>query len=219
MLHVVTPPAGRARAWSAGTPFASRTPSPRPARSGRPTLPRGIDNAVLAGSSPCPASGCPTALLSGRLAADRITGAVDPATATVSPGGADDDRSELDAAGITRPALRDAYRHCRALNAAARPDVLPGHPAARPEQRPAVHALYGFARRADDIVDDFDAGASTAERADRLQQLARAAVRPAGCGTAGGDDPALAAVVHTAAPVRHRLGSCSTTSSPRCGWT
>ena len=25
-----------------------------------------------------------------------------------------------------------------------------------PEQRPAVHALYGFARRADDILDDFD---------------------------------------------------------------
>jgi phytoene desaturase len=36
---------------------------------------RGIDNAVLAGSSTVPGVGVPTALLSGRLAADRITGA------------------------------------------------------------------------------------------------------------------------------------------------
>ena len=36
---------------------------------------RGIDNVVLAGSSTVPGVGVPTALLSGRLAADRITGA------------------------------------------------------------------------------------------------------------------------------------------------
>jgi phytoene desaturase len=35
---------------------------------------RGIDNVVLAGSSTVPGVGVPTALLSGRLAADRITG-------------------------------------------------------------------------------------------------------------------------------------------------
>ena len=35
---------------------------------------RGIDNAVLAGSSTVPGVGVPTALISGRLAADRITG-------------------------------------------------------------------------------------------------------------------------------------------------
>lgn len=60
---------------------------------------------------------------------------------------------ELDAAGITEPALRQAYAHCRRLNArhgktyflATR--LLPAH------RRPAVHALYGFARWADDIVD------------------------------------------------------------------
>ncbi len=39
---------------------------------------------------------------------------------------------ELDAAGITDPALRDAYTHCRALNARARPDLLPRHPPAGP---------------------------------------------------------------------------------------
>jgi phytoene desaturase len=35
---------------------------------------RGIDNAVLAGSSTVPGVGVPTTLISGRLAADRITG-------------------------------------------------------------------------------------------------------------------------------------------------
>ncbi|HKI42184.1 MAG TPA: FAD-dependent oxidoreductase, partial [Mycobacterium sp.] len=35
---------------------------------------RGIENAVLAGSSTVPGVGVPTALISGRLAADRITG-------------------------------------------------------------------------------------------------------------------------------------------------
>ncbi|MBV8966186.1 MAG: FAD-dependent oxidoreductase, partial [Mycobacteriaceae bacterium] len=35
---------------------------------------RGVTNAVLAGSSTVPGVGVPTAMLSGRLAADRITG-------------------------------------------------------------------------------------------------------------------------------------------------
>ncbi|OOK70350.1 phytoene dehydrogenase domain protein [Mycobacterium kansasii] len=37
---------------------------------------RGVDNAVLAGSSTIPGVGVPTTLISGRLAADRITGGV-----------------------------------------------------------------------------------------------------------------------------------------------
>jgi phytoene synthase len=60
---------------------------------------------------------------------------------------------ELDAAGITDPALRMGYRRCRALNAAHGKSfylatlLLPAH------KRPYVHALYGFARYADDMVD------------------------------------------------------------------
>jgi phytoene desaturase len=41
---------------------------------------RGIDNAVLAGSSTVPGVGVPTALISGRLAADRVTGSPRSAT-------------------------------------------------------------------------------------------------------------------------------------------
>ena len=64
--------------------------------------------------------------------------------------------AELDAAGVTDPALREAYATCRALNAAhGRTYFLATRllPAGR---RPAVHALYGFARYADEIVDDLD---------------------------------------------------------------
>ncbi|MGW5639416.1 squalene/phytoene synthase family protein, partial [Streptomyces sp. NPDC003832] len=74
-------------------------------------------------------------------------------------------RRELDAAGITDPELRDAYLRCRALNAAHGKTYFLATrllPAAR---RPAVHALYGFARWADDIVDSLDTDAGGTERA------------------------------------------------------
>jgi phytoene synthase len=106
--------------------------------------------------------------------------------------------SELDAAGVRDPALRDAYRRCRILNAQHGRTFFLATRLLAPEQRPAVHALYGFARRADDILDDFDAGRSTAERADRLQRLATQLFNRLAGGTDTGDDPALAAVVHTA---------------------
>ena len=59
-----------------GTPFAlahtfGQTGPFRPANTVR-----GVRNAVLAGSSTVPGVGVPTALISGRLAADRITGPV-----------------------------------------------------------------------------------------------------------------------------------------------
>jgi phytoene synthase len=67
-----------------------------------------------------------------------------------------------------------------------------------PEQRPAVHALYGFARRADDILDDFDPVISMKERADALQHLATQLFNRLVQGSADDDDPCLAAVVHCA---------------------
>jgi phytoene synthase len=79
--------------------------------------------------------------------------------------------AELDAAGITDPALRQAYATCRALNAAhGRTYFLATRllPAAR---RPAVHALYGFARYADEIVDDLDDDRPIEEKADQLDTL------------------------------------------------
>jgi phytoene synthase len=105
--------------------------------------------------------------------------------------------SELHAAGVRDPALRDAYRRCRMLNAQHGRTFFLATRLLAPQQRPAVHALYGFARRADDIIDDFDKTLPTAERADRLQSLATQLFNRLAGATDDGDS-SLAAVVHTA---------------------
>ncbi|MCV7230742.1 phytoene desaturase family protein [Mycolicibacterium komossense] len=75
VLSVVTPADWRRQGMAAGSPFAlahtfGQTGPFRPANTVR-----GVDNVVLAGSSTVPGVGVPTAIMSGRLAADRITGA------------------------------------------------------------------------------------------------------------------------------------------------
>ena len=74
VLSVVTPADWARQGMAAGTPFAlahtfGQTGPFRPANTVR-----GVDNVVLAGSSTVPGVGVPTAIMSGRLAADRITG-------------------------------------------------------------------------------------------------------------------------------------------------
>ncbi len=74
VLQVVTPADWGRQGMAAGTPFAlahtfGQTGPFRPANTVR-----GVDNVVLAGSSTVPGVGVPTAVMSGRLAADRITG-------------------------------------------------------------------------------------------------------------------------------------------------
>jgi phytoene synthase len=107
-------------------------------------------------------------------------------------------RSELDAAGVHDPALRDAYQQCRLLNAEHGRTFFLATRLLAPEQRPAVHALYGFARRADDILDDIDDTVSAGERAEQLQLLATQLFNQLVQHQDSGDDPALCAVVHTA---------------------
>ncbi|UQX11818.1 phytoene desaturase family protein [Candidatus Mycobacterium methanotrophicum] len=86
VLHVVDPADWARQGMIAGTPFAlahtfAQTGPFRPAN-----VVRGADNAVLAGSSTVPGVGVPTALISGRLAADRITGIVEESRRTVVSG-------------------------------------------------------------------------------------------------------------------------------------
>jgi phytoene desaturase len=74
VLHVVDPAGWARQGMAAGTPFAlahtfGQTGPFRPANTVR-----GTANVVLAGSSTVPGVGVPTAIISGRLAADRITG-------------------------------------------------------------------------------------------------------------------------------------------------
>ena len=78
-------------------------------------------------------------------------------------------RSELTAAGIDDPRLRDGYRRCRELNAAHGRTFFLATRLLAPDQRPPVHALYGFARYADDILDDFDPHVGAEIRGRRLQ--------------------------------------------------
>ncbi len=103
-------------------------------------------------------------------------------------------RTELSAAGIDDPGLRGAYRRCRTLNAAHGRTFFLATRLLAPDQRPPIHALYGFARYADDILDDFDPALDATVRAARLQQLSDQFFahheHP--------DNPVLAAVEHTA---------------------
>ncbi len=63
-------------------------------------------------------------------------------------------RRELRAAGITDPRLQEAYEQCRRLNAAHGRTYYLATLLLPPAKRPYVHALYGFARYADELVDD-----------------------------------------------------------------
>jgi 15-cis-phytoene synthase len=64
---------------------------------------------------------------------------------------------DLDAAGITDPMLRDSYEACRRLNAEHGKTYYLATLLLPPAKRPYVHALYGLARYADELVDDLDA--------------------------------------------------------------
>ncbi|MER7749847.1 phytoene/squalene synthase family protein [Streptomyces bacillaris] len=78
---------------------------------------------------------------------------------------------ELDAAAVHDPTLRAAYARCRTLNARHGRTYFLATRLLPVDRRPAVHALYGFARHADDIVDDLDSTASPGERARALLAL------------------------------------------------
>ncbi|WP_067652291.1 phytoene desaturase family protein [Nocardia harenae] len=78
LLRVVTPADWARQGMLAGSPFAlghtfAQTGPFRPAN-----MLRGLDNVVLAGGSTVPGVGIPPVLVSGRLAADRITGTTQP---------------------------------------------------------------------------------------------------------------------------------------------
>ncbi|MET0898360.1 MAG: phytoene/squalene synthase family protein [Mycobacterium sp.] len=106
--------------------------------------------------------------------------------------------SELDAAGVLDPSLREAYRQCREVNARHGKTFFLATRLLAPKQRPAVHALYGFARRADDILDDFDTVRSNDIRAKELEDLSAQLYDGLVESQPQFDDPTLTAVVHTA---------------------
>jgi phytoene synthase len=109
---------------------------------------------------------------------------------------------ELNAAGITGPHLRLAYRAARSMHARHGRSYFLATRLLTPAQRPAVHALYGFARYADEVVDDVavirgpSASAARADELDRLGRELRAATADPGRANSSGN-PVVFAVADT----------------------
>ena len=76
---------------------------------------------------------------------------------------------ELKAAGITDPDLRNSYLECKRLNNLHGKTYFLATRLLPPAKRPFVHALYGFARYADEIVDDLASTLSDNEKAQSLK--------------------------------------------------
>ena len=77
---------------------------------------------------------------------------------------------ELSKAGITDPALRTSYLECKRLNSLHGKTYYLATLLLPPAKRPFVHALYGFARYADEIVDDLASTLTDEEKANSLKQ-------------------------------------------------
>jgi phytoene synthase len=103
----------------------------------------------------------------------------------------------MNAAGILDPRLRASYDACRRINAAHGRTFYLATLLLPPEKRPAVHALYGFARRADEIVDAFDDSLSVADRERALEAWTQQLLR------GSGSDPVIPAIHDTI--VRHNI--------------
>lgn len=103
---------------------------------------------------------------------------------------------ELAAAGIDDPRLMASYTRCRSLNAAHGKTYFLATRLLPAAKRPYVHALYGLARYADEIVDSLADDSPVAAKSDRLSRFADGFLDDLDRGTS--DDPVGAAAVDTA---------------------
>ena len=85
--------------------------------------------------------------------------------------------SELNAAGITDPELRASYAECKRLNSLHGKTYYLATLILPASKRPFVHALYGFARYADEIVDDLASTLTAQEKADVLRNWSSEVLR------------------------------------------
>jgi len=103
----------------------------------------------------------------------------------------------LDAAGITDPRLREAYEACRKLHAAHGKTYYLASLLLPAAKRPYVWALYGFARYADEIVDDLASTLTDDEKAAWLVGWGEQVVRTLDGTGVGDDSPVTRALVDT----------------------
>jgi 15-cis-phytoene synthase len=104
-------------------------------------------------------------------------------------------RRELMAAGVHDPALQESYEQCRRLNAQHGKTYYLATLLLPPEKRPYVHALYGFARYADEIVDDLSSTLTDTEKAQWLDSWSQQFMQDLTRGHS--EDPICKAVVDT----------------------
>jgi 15-cis-phytoene synthase len=103
---------------------------------------------------------------------------------------------DLTAAGIDEPDLRASYELCRRLNARHGRTYYLATMLLPAWKRPYVHALYGFARHADEIVDDMASGLGTRQRSEMLARWGGQFLSDLRAGSSR--DPVCRAVVDTA---------------------
>ena len=103
---------------------------------------------------------------------------------------------ELTAAGITDPRLRASYQRCKNLNSKHGKTYYLATLLLPKEKRPYVHALYGFARYADEIVDDLASQLSEREKEEKLNNWGNLVLADLKSGSS--EDPIAAALVDTA---------------------
>ena len=103
---------------------------------------------------------------------------------------------DLDAAGIADPRLRASYERCRQLNAEHGKTYYLATLLLPPAKRPYVHALYGLARYADEIVDNLASTLTPQEKAEALASWAGLVMADLARGAS--DDPVAMAAIDTA---------------------
>ncbi len=103
--------------------------------------------------------------------------------------------SELDKAQIFDADLRASYAECKRLNSLHGKTYYLATLLLPAGQRPFVHALYGFARYADEIVDDLASTLTPQEKADHLRNWSDGVMR--GLKSGKSEDPIGKALIDT----------------------
>lgn len=104
---------------------------------------------------------------------------------------------ELTSAGILDPLLRSSYEECKRLNAMHGKTYYLATLLLPKSKRPFVHALYGFARYADEIVDDLSLQVDPVERAEQFKSWSQSILTNLRSGES--QDPVGRALIDTTA--------------------
>ena len=103
---------------------------------------------------------------------------------------------ELTSARIHDPLLRSSYEECKRLNSLHGKTYYLATLLLPKEKRPYVHALYGFARYADEIVDDLSSQVDPTERSEQFKNWSQSILASLRSGRSG--DPVGRALIDTA---------------------